>query len=54
VHASRRKIELVTSEGTELEAKALVFATGYELADGVPSHGHSCRSCALVAIMLEG
>ena len=44
VHSARRRIELVTSEGIELEAKALVFATGYELADGVPSHGHSITS----------
>ena len=28
------------ADGVELEAKALVFATGYELADGVPVAGH--------------
>jgi glycine/D-amino acid oxidase-like deaminating enzyme len=27
------------ADGVELEAKALVFATGYELADGVPPTG---------------
>lgn len=43
-HPSRRKVEMVTSEGVELEAKALVFATGYELADGVPSSGHRIAS----------
>jgi glycine/D-amino acid oxidase-like deaminating enzyme len=37
---SPRKVEMVTSDNIELEAKALVFATGYELAEGVPSHGH--------------
>jgi glycine/D-amino acid oxidase-like deaminating enzyme len=35
---------MITSEGIELEAKALVFATGYELADGVPAHGHGIAS----------
>ena len=36
----RHKVEMVTSDGIELEAKALVFATGYELADGIPTAGH--------------
>jgi len=40
VAASGHGVQMVTSEGIELEAKALVFATGYELADGVPSIGH--------------
>jgi glycine/D-amino acid oxidase-like deaminating enzyme len=40
VAASAHGVEMITSEGIELEAKALVFATGYELADGVPSAGH--------------
>ena len=31
---------MFTSDGVELEAKALVFATGYELADGVSAAGH--------------
>jgi glycine/D-amino acid oxidase-like deaminating enzyme len=31
---------MATTSGIELEAKALVFATGYELAHGVPSGGH--------------
>jgi glycine/D-amino acid oxidase-like deaminating enzyme len=44
VKASRRKVEMVTSDGIELEAKALVFATGYELVDGVPSKGHRTTS----------
>jgi glycine/D-amino acid oxidase-like deaminating enzyme len=34
------KVEMVTSAGIELEAKAIVFATGYELAAGVPAKGH--------------
>ena len=34
------KVEMVTADGIELEAKALVFATGYELADGIPTAGH--------------
>jgi glycine/D-amino acid oxidase-like deaminating enzyme len=38
---------VATADGVELEAKALVFATGYELADGVPSAGHR-RSCTWV------
>ena len=44
VEPSRRKVEMVTSDSIELEAKALVFATGYELAQGVPSHGHRIAS----------
>ena len=35
---------MATSDGIELEAKALVFATGYELADGVPAHEHHIAS----------
>jgi glycine/D-amino acid oxidase-like deaminating enzyme len=34
------KVEMVTTDGIELDAKALVFATGYELADGIPTAGH--------------
>jgi len=34
------KVEMATTGGFELEAKALVFATGYELADGIPTVGH--------------
>jgi glycine/D-amino acid oxidase-like deaminating enzyme len=34
------RVEMVTADGFELEAKALVFATGYELADGIPTAGH--------------
>jgi glycine/D-amino acid oxidase-like deaminating enzyme len=40
VVASTGKVAMVTADGVELEAKALVFATGYELADGVPIDGH--------------
>ena len=36
----QHKVEMVTTDGIELEAKALVFATGYELADGIPTAGH--------------
>ncbi len=36
----QRRVEMVTDTGVELEAKALVFATGYELAKGVPASGH--------------
>jgi glycine/D-amino acid oxidase-like deaminating enzyme len=36
----QHKVEMVTNGGIELEAKALVFATGYELADGIPTAGH--------------
>ena len=35
-----QRVEMVTTDGVELEAKALVFATGYELADGIPTAGH--------------
>ena len=37
---STQYVGVATSEGVEIEAKALVFATGYELARGVPAHGH--------------
>jgi glycine/D-amino acid oxidase-like deaminating enzyme len=37
---SSRKVTMLTSDGIELEARALVFATGYELAMDVPSVGH--------------
>ncbi|MET0191988.1 MAG: FAD-binding oxidoreductase [Hyphomicrobiaceae bacterium] len=40
VVASSGKVGMVTADGVELEAKAVVFATGYELADGVPLDGH--------------
>jgi glycine/D-amino acid oxidase-like deaminating enzyme len=35
---------MATADGIEIEAKALVFATGYELADGVPRSGHRLAS----------
>jgi glycine/D-amino acid oxidase-like deaminating enzyme len=44
IEASARKVEMVTSDGVELEAKALVLATGYELARGVPAEGHRIAS----------
>ena len=37
---SSRHVAMVTTNGVELEAKALIFATGYELADGVPAMAH--------------
>lgn len=33
-------VGIVTNDGLEVEAKALVFATGYELPHGVPTTGH--------------
>jgi glycine/D-amino acid oxidase-like deaminating enzyme len=44
VHPSHRRVQMVTSDGIELQAKALVFATGYELARGVPLDGHRITS----------
>jgi glycine/D-amino acid oxidase-like deaminating enzyme len=44
VVASSRGVSMVTGDGVELEAKTLVFATGYELAKGVPSAGHKRTS----------
>lgn len=40
VAPSTRGVGMVSTDGIELEANALVFATGYELADGVPTVGH--------------
>lgn len=37
-------VGLATTSGIEIEARALVFATGYELAKGVPAEGHR-RTC---------
>ena len=37
---SERGVQMVTSDGREIEARSLVFATGYELAKGVPTSGH--------------
>ena len=37
---SGQHVGMVTEDGVEIEAKALVFATGYELAKGVPTDGH--------------
>jgi glycine/D-amino acid oxidase-like deaminating enzyme len=34
------RVMAVTAEGIELEAKALIFATGYELPDVIPAAGH--------------
>lgn len=39
-----RVVEMVTADGVELAASALVFATGYELADGIPTKGHAITS----------
>ena len=39
-----RKVEMVTTDGVELAAGAVVFATGYELANGVPTQGHAITS----------
>lgn len=39
-----RKVEMVTTDGVELAAGAVVFATGYELAKGVPTQGHAITS----------
>ena len=39
-----RKVEMVTTDGIELAAGAVVFATGYELAKGVPTQGHAITS----------
>ena len=33
-------VGIATSNGVEIESKAVIFATGYELANGVPSNGH--------------
>jgi glycine/D-amino acid oxidase-like deaminating enzyme len=40
IAATSKNVTMVTADGIELEAKALVFATGYELAKDVPAKGH--------------
>jgi glycine/D-amino acid oxidase-like deaminating enzyme len=37
---SARQVVAVTADGIELEAKSLIYATGYELPDRVPATGH--------------
>ena len=44
VFPSTKKVAMATADGIEIEAKALVFATGYELAEGVPTAGHRLAS----------
>lgn len=40
VAASGQRVGIATDDGVEIETEALVFATGYELAKGVPTDGH--------------
>jgi glycine/D-amino acid oxidase-like deaminating enzyme len=44
VESHRRGVRASTTDGTVIRARWLVFATGYELARGVPTHGHSIAS----------
>ncbi len=44
VHPGSSSVALATSEGVEFVGRALVFATGYELADGIPRQGHKRTS----------
>lgn len=37
-------VQMITSNGVEMRSRAVVFATGYEIADGVPSNGHKRTS----------
>jgi glycine/D-amino acid oxidase-like deaminating enzyme len=37
-------VEILTDAGAEIRTRTLVFATGYELAHGVPSKGHKISS----------
>ena len=39
---SAQHVGMVTDDGIEIEAKALVFATGYGLAKGVPTPDIAC------------
>ena len=41
---SRRIVAMVTTDGIEIEARTAIFATGYELAKGVPAHRHGLDS----------
>jgi glycine/D-amino acid oxidase-like deaminating enzyme len=40
IYPAAKSVGMATTSGKELESRALVFATGYELADGVPPKGH--------------
>lgn len=41
---SKRIVAMVTTDGIEIEARTAIFATGYELAKGVPAQGHGLDS----------
>jgi glycine/D-amino acid oxidase-like deaminating enzyme len=40
----RATVGLATAEGIEIETRSVIFATGYELAHGVPAKGHKRSS----------
>jgi glycine/D-amino acid oxidase-like deaminating enzyme len=44
VQPARRGVGVTTADGVRLRARAVVFATGYELAKGVPRKGHRIAS----------
>ena len=44
VQPSQGGVTLASDDGIEMTARALVFATGYELAHGIPSAGHKRTS----------
>ena len=49
VTPARRGVRADTADGRTIEARHLVFATGYELPEGVPRAGHSIASTWAIA-----
>ncbi len=44
-----RGVRAITTEGVRIRARWVIFATGYELAKGVPRHGHDLASTWVIA-----
>lgn len=49
VRPGRRGVRALTADGATIEARHLVFASGYELPKGVPRGGHSIASTFAIA-----
>lgn len=49
VRETTRGVVATTSQGHSITARQVVFATGYEVANGVPTKGHSIQSTWVIA-----
>ncbi len=46
-----RSVRAITTEGVVIRARWVIFATGHELAKGVPRRGHDIASTFLIATL---